>query len=202
MTFPIDIRPSDLTIVQEILRKSFSPDAKVWVFGSRANGKTKSTSDLDLAIDAGRKLTKDEEISLIEAFDESDLPYKVDFVDMHYISDNFKETIDDSFVTDAGAVKKVLFCTGKIYFELAEKQAKENRQDIAVVRVEQLYPLPQKQLDALYKKYSITYSKTPLLCLASIADFSNLNNPFSTLVFESSKSYQFPSFVLYNLQEF
>lgn len=98
MTFPIDIRPSDLTIVQEILRKSFSPDAKVWVFGSRANGKTKSTSDLDLAIDAGRKLTKDEEISLIEAFDESDLPYKVDFVDMHYISDNFKETIEKNMV--------------------------------------------------------------------------------------------------------
>jgi 2-oxoglutarate dehydrogenase E1 component len=65
----------------------------------------------------------------------------------------FKETIDDAFVKDSSAVKKMLFCTGKIYFELAEKQAKENRQDIAVVRVEQLYPLPQKQLDALYKKY-------------------------------------------------
>lgn len=71
-----------------------------------------------------------------------------------FTNGGFKETIDDSFVTDASAVKKVLFCTGKIYFELAEKQAKENRQDIAVVRVEQLYPLPQKQLDALYKKYS------------------------------------------------
>jgi 2-oxoglutarate dehydrogenase E1 component len=70
-----------------------------------------------------------------------------------FTNGSFKETIDDSFVTDANAVKKVLFCTGKIYFELAEKQAKENRQDIAIVRVEQLYPLPQKQLDALYKKY-------------------------------------------------
>ena len=66
----------------------------------------------------------------------------------------FKEIIDDNFVTDATAVKKVLFCTGKIYFELAEKQDKDNRQDIAIVRVEQLYPLPQKQLDALYKKYA------------------------------------------------
>ena len=71
-----------------------------------------------------------------------------------FTNGNFKETIDDAFVTDTTAVKKVLFCTGKIYFELAEKQAKENRQDIAIVRVEQLYPLPQKQLDALYKKYS------------------------------------------------
>lgn len=71
-----------------------------------------------------------------------------------FTNSGFKETIDDSFVADANAVKKVLFCSGKIYFELAEKQAKENRQDIAIVRIEQLYPLPQKQLDALYKKYS------------------------------------------------
>ena len=71
-----------------------------------------------------------------------------------FTNGGFKETIDDSFVTDATTVKKVLFCTGKIYFELAEKQAKENRQDVAIIRVEQLYPLPQKQLDALYKKYA------------------------------------------------
>ncbi len=71
-----------------------------------------------------------------------------------FTNGGFKEIIDDAFVSDATAVKKVLFCTGKIYFELAEKQAKENIQDIAIVRVEQLYPLPQKQLDALYKKYS------------------------------------------------
>ena len=66
----------------------------------------------------------------------------------------FKEIIDDEFVTDASAVKKVLFCSGKIYFELAEKQSKENRQDIAVVRLEQIYPLAQDQLNALHKKYS------------------------------------------------
>ena len=66
----------------------------------------------------------------------------------------FKEIIDDEFVQDAAAVKKVLFCSGKIYFELAEKQAKENRQDIAVVRLEQIYPLAQDQLNALHKKYN------------------------------------------------
>ena len=51
-------------------------------------------------------------------------------------------------------VKKVLFCSGKLYFELAEKQAKDNRKDIAIIRLEQIYPLPVKQLEALYKKYS------------------------------------------------
>lgn len=66
----------------------------------------------------------------------------------------FRELIDDSFVTDAAQVKKVLLCTGKLYFELAERQQKENRQDIAIIRLEQVYPLPQKQLDLLHRKYS------------------------------------------------
>jgi 2-oxoglutarate dehydrogenase E1 component len=66
----------------------------------------------------------------------------------------FKELIDDSFIKEANTVKKVLLCSGKLYFELAEKQLKENRTDVAIVRLEQIYPLPQKQLDALYKKYN------------------------------------------------
>jgi 2-oxoglutarate dehydrogenase E1 component len=66
----------------------------------------------------------------------------------------FKEVIDDTFVQNATQVKKVLLCTGKLYFELSDKQQKENRDDIAIVRLEQLYPLPQKQLEALHKKYN------------------------------------------------
>ncbi len=71
-----------------------------------------------------------------------------------FTNGGFKELIDDAFVASAEAVKKVLFCTGKLYFELAEKQAKENRQDIAIVRLEQIYPLPFQQLEELYQKYS------------------------------------------------
>jgi 2-oxoglutarate dehydrogenase E1 component len=65
----------------------------------------------------------------------------------------FRETIDDGFVEDPAAVKKVLFCSGKLYFELADKQQKENRKDTAIIRLEQIYPLPLKQLEALHKKY-------------------------------------------------
>ncbi|OMP75228.1 2-oxoglutarate dehydrogenase E1 component [[Flexibacter] sp. ATCC 35208] len=65
----------------------------------------------------------------------------------------FREVLDDEFVDDASRVKKVLLCTGKIYFELAEKQAKDNRKDVAIVRLEQLYPLPAVQLEALNQKY-------------------------------------------------
>ena len=71
-----------------------------------------------------------------------------------FTSGGFKEVYDDASIADAGTVKKVLMCSGKIYFDLEEKRQKENRTDIAIVRLEQLYPLPQQQLDALYKKYS------------------------------------------------
>ncbi|WP_153797689.1 2-oxoglutarate dehydrogenase E1 component [Foetidibacter luteolus] len=67
----------------------------------------------------------------------------------------FKELIDDSFAKDAPAlVKKVLLCSGKLYFDLAEKQQKENHTDVAIVRLEQIYPLPYKQIEDLYKKYN------------------------------------------------
>jgi 2-oxoglutarate dehydrogenase E1 component len=71
-----------------------------------------------------------------------------------FTSGGFKEVLDDSFVENAGQVKKVLFCSGKIYFDLAERQQKEGRKDTAIIRLEQLYPLPLNQLEALYKKYS------------------------------------------------
>ena len=66
----------------------------------------------------------------------------------------FREVIDDVYVKDPAAVTKVLFCSGKIYYDLAERQQKEGKNDIAIVRLEQLYPLPLKQLDTLYQKYS------------------------------------------------
>ena len=65
----------------------------------------------------------------------------------------FKELIDDEFVKEALSVKKVLMCSGKIYFDLAEKQLKDKREDIAILRLEQIYPLPNQQLDAMYEKY-------------------------------------------------
>jgi 2-oxoglutarate dehydrogenase E1 component len=71
-----------------------------------------------------------------------------------FTNGGFKEVIDDSFVDNAHDVKKVLFCSGKVYFDLAERQQKENRKDVAIVRLEQLYPLPVGQLENLYRKYS------------------------------------------------
>jgi predicted nucleotidyltransferase len=67
--------------------------AKTWVFGSRATGRARRYTDLDLAIDAGRPMTLDEIARLSEAFSDSDLPYRVDFLDWHDIDYRWRETI-------------------------------------------------------------------------------------------------------------
>jgi 2-oxoglutarate dehydrogenase E1 component len=64
----------------------------------------------------------------------------------------FNEVIDDQFVKTAD-VKRVLFCSGKIYYDLLEKQQTDKRKDVAVVRLEQLYPMPYDQLEAIQSKY-------------------------------------------------
>ena len=69
-----------------------------------------------------------------------------------FVNGSFREVIDDTAV-NATDVKKVLLCSGKVYYDLLERQQKENRKDVAIVRLEQIYPLPAKQLDALYAKY-------------------------------------------------
>ena len=71
-----------------------------------------------------------------------------------FTTGGFKEVVDDVFAGDTTGVKKVLFCSGKVYFDLAEYQQKEGRKDVAVIRLEQIYPLPYKQLEELYKKYN------------------------------------------------
>jgi 2-oxoglutarate dehydrogenase E1 component len=65
----------------------------------------------------------------------------------------FQELIDDTYA-DAKKVKRVLLCTGKIYYDLLEKQQADKRKDVAIVRIEQLYPTPVVQILKIKAKYS------------------------------------------------
>ena len=76
-----------------ILAAHLPQGSTVWEFGSRATGRARPLSDLDLAIDAGLRLTLDEIAELVEAFTESDLPYRVDVVDWRGIDERFRQTI-------------------------------------------------------------------------------------------------------------
>ncbi|RAU81575.1 2-oxoglutarate dehydrogenase E1 component [Pontibacter arcticus] len=69
-----------------------------------------------------------------------------------FTSGNFKEVIGDEFA-QAGSVTKVLLCSGKVYFDLREEQQKNNRMDVAIVRMEQMAPFPKVQLEAELSKY-------------------------------------------------
>lgn len=83
----------DRAVVASILAAHAPVGSSVTVFGSRARGSARRASDLDLAIDAGRRLRLEEEAALAAAFEESDLPDAVDLVDLHAVSDRFAELV-------------------------------------------------------------------------------------------------------------
>jgi 2-oxoglutarate dehydrogenase E1 component len=64
----------------------------------------------------------------------------------------FKEVIGDD-TAKASKVKRVLLCSGKVYFDLAKKRLDDKREDIAIIRLEQLYPFPKNQLEKELGKY-------------------------------------------------
>jgi 2-oxoglutarate dehydrogenase E1 component len=66
-------------------------------------------------------------------------------------SGKFHELIDDG--SDGSKVTRVVLCSGKIFYELLEQKEKDQANHIALVRLEQLYPFPKKQFDALSAKY-------------------------------------------------
>lgn len=67
---------------------------------------------------------------------------------------SFQEVIDDANTAAAKKVKRVLLCTGKIYYDLLAKKEEDKRKDVAIVRLEQLYPYPHNQIQEILDKYS------------------------------------------------
>ena len=69
-----------------------------------------------------------------------------------FTSGSFQTIIDDPD-TKAKDVKSLVFCTGKFYYDLLEEKEKQGRNDVALVRIEQLFPLPAAEMDKIIKKY-------------------------------------------------
>lgn len=95
MTRPIDTTPEHMNIVRWILQKHLPSNVSVWVFGSRAKWTTHKGSDLDLAVEGDQPIDHDTMINLSIEFDDSDLPYTVDIVDLKTINSKFKQIIDE-----------------------------------------------------------------------------------------------------------
>ncbi|WP_432720213.1 2-oxoglutarate dehydrogenase E1 component [Jeongeupia wiesaeckerbachi] len=70
-----------------------------------------------------------------------------------FSSGAFRSVIGDTAELDAKKVKRVLVCAGQVYYDLATARAEREIKDIAVIRVEQLYPFPTEELQAEFEKY-------------------------------------------------
>ncbi|MBV9060817.1 MAG: multifunctional oxoglutarate decarboxylase/oxoglutarate dehydrogenase thiamine pyrophosphate-binding subunit/dihydrolipoyllysine-residue succinyltransferase subunit [Pseudonocardiales bacterium] len=70
-----------------------------------------------------------------------------------FTSGRFASVLDDPTISDPSAVRRVLLCSGKISYELHAGRQQRGIHDIAIVRIEQLYPLPQRRLAAALDRY-------------------------------------------------
>jgi 2-oxoglutarate dehydrogenase E1 component len=78
-------------------------------------------------------------------------PLVVSSVD-EFANGSFQMVIDDNAVK-ADKVKTLVFVTGKFYYDLLEQREALEKEDVALVRVEQLFPVPEKQIRAAIAKY-------------------------------------------------
>ena len=69
-----------------------------------------------------------------------------------FTSGSFREVLPDTTVA-AKDVRRVILCTGKVYYDLEEAREKEKIKNVAIVRIEQLHPLPKTQILELLKSY-------------------------------------------------
>lgn len=92
----IDLSTEQLKIVISILNK-FVPNSEVRLFGSRCKGTAKKFSDLDLVLIGDGPMNFRLLSDLNDAFEESDLPFRVDLLDWYAISPKFRQVIEDEY---------------------------------------------------------------------------------------------------------
>ena len=69
-----------------------------------------------------------------------------------FVNGEFNLLIDDDIV-DSENVKSLVFVTGKFYYDILEERETLGRNDVAIVRLEQLFPLPKEHIKSIIKKY-------------------------------------------------
>ena len=74
-----------------------------------------------------------------------------------FANGQFQEILDDPNATDKKAIKTLVFCTGKVYYDIIAKREELGRNDVAVVRLEQLFPLATDQIKAIIDSYPNAY---------------------------------------------
>jgi predicted nucleotidyltransferase len=93
----INVEKKHLALIKDVLSKYVS-DCEVRIFGSRLTDKAKSYSDLDLVVIGKEKIKRQTLIRLKEEFEASDLPFRIDLLDWHRISEAFHKIIQKQYV--------------------------------------------------------------------------------------------------------
>lgn len=89
------LEPEQLMLIKDLLRQFLPQGYTVYLFGSRATGRARQYSDVDLALKNGQEKVDSQVLSrLRSAFEASALPYRVDLVDLNEISDSFRQAIE------------------------------------------------------------------------------------------------------------
>jgi 2-oxoglutarate dehydrogenase E1 component len=70
-----------------------------------------------------------------------------------FTNGRFQEVIGDDYAKPATKVEKVLLCTGKIYYDLLAYQQTHKVKNVAIIRIEQLHPFPEEQIEDILSKY-------------------------------------------------
>ena len=70
-----------------------------------------------------------------------------------FTDNRFQHVIDDPLVTDPATIDRVLFCTGKVYYDLVAHLEKVEARHAALVRIEQLHPFPLEDVRSILKRY-------------------------------------------------
>ncbi len=67
---------------------------------------------------------------------------------------SFQEVIDEQENIKSDSIRKIVFMTGKIYYDLKKKKEQIKNQDVCLIRLEQIYPFPKRKIDMILKKYN------------------------------------------------
>ena len=184
MTNSVDIRPDHLRIVQGVLQDHLPADVKAWVFGSRAQWSAREGSDLDLALRGETEIDRTVMDALVDAFEDSDLPYTVDVVDINRVSKQFRQIVDAQKVRLTGYIQSNL---------------KERGQDLATENGSlyhphlpehwerrPLYSLAQWVNGLAFRNIQFSPSGKPIIKIAEIKGGISGQTKFTQQVFDES----------------
>jgi 2-oxoglutarate dehydrogenase E1 component len=112
-----------------------------------------------------------------------------------FVNGSFKTVLDDPDAK-ATAVKTLVFCTGKFYYDLLEEKEKLGRKDVALVRIEQLFPLPVAEMNAMIKKYKadeVVWAQEEPRNMGALSHMLMNYDEAKTFRFASRRSYGAPA---------